>query len=88
MRNGSLDILTALPIWQSELLGFLEKHWGNSFRRFSCVVIVGSGARLLREPLMLRFKEKAFLSDDPIIATARGLYKYMLMQARRKAEHG
>jgi hypothetical protein len=88
LRNGSLDIQTALPIWQSELLGFLEKHWGSSFRRFNRVVIVGGGATLLRESLLLRFKEKGFIPDDPIIATARGLYKYMLMQARRKVEHG
>jgi len=88
LRNGSLDVQTALPIWQSELLGFLEKRWGGSFRRFSRVVIVGGGAKLLREPLLLRFKERAFIPDDPIIATARGLYKYTLMQARRRAEHG
>jgi hypothetical protein len=88
LRNGALDIQIALPIWQSELLGFLEKRWGSSFRRFTRVVIVGGGARLLREPLLLRFREKTFFPDDPIMATARGLYKCTLMQARRKAEHG
>jgi hypothetical protein len=88
LRGDSLDIQTALPIWRSELLGFLEKRWGGSFRRFSRVVIVGGGARLLRDPLLLRFKEKAFIPDDPIIATARGLYKYTLMQARRRTDHG
>jgi hypothetical protein len=88
LRGDSLDIQTALPIWQSELRGFLEKRWGSGFRRFNRVVIVGGGAKLLRDPLLLRFKEKAFIPDDPIIATARGLYKYTLMQARRKEEHG
>jgi hypothetical protein len=88
LRNGSLDIQTALPIWQSEVFGFLEKHWGSSFRRFNPVEIVGGGAALLREPLLIRLKDKGFIPDDPIIATARGMYKYMLMQARRKAEHG
>jgi hypothetical protein len=88
LRENSLDIETALPIWRSELLGFLEKRWGGSFRRFSRVVIVGGGARLLSDPLLLRFKEKAFIPDDPIIATARGLFKYTLMQARRRANHG
>jgi len=88
LRKNSLDIQLALPIWQSELLGFLEKRWGSSFRRFNQVVIVGGGAKLLRDPLLLRFKEKAFIPDDPIIATARGLYKYTLMQACRREEHG
>jgi hypothetical protein len=43
--------------------------------------------------LLLRFKERAFIPDDPIIATARGLYRYTLMQTQRlrsreKAAHG
>jgi hypothetical protein len=88
LREGSLDIQSSLPIWRSELLGFLEKRWGSSFRRFSRVVIVGGGAKLLRDPLLLRFREKAYIPDDPIIATARGLFKYTLMQARRRTDHG
>ena len=36
----------------------------------------------------MRFKDQAFIPDNPIVATARGLYKYTLMQARRRAEHG
>ena len=75
-------------MWQSEVLGFVERSWGSSFRRFGRVVIAGGGARLLREPLLLRFKEKAFIPDDPIITTARGLFKYTLMQARRREERG
>lgn len=88
LRNGVLDVQSILPIWQSEVMGFLEKCWGSSFRRFGSVVLAGGGAKILRDPLLLRFKEKAFIPDDPIIATARGLYKYILMQARRKVDHG
>ena len=82
---GIFNIREALPVWQSEVLGYVEKNWGSSFRRFNRVVIVGGGARILRDALLLRFKDRAVIPDDPIIATARGLYKYTLMQARRKA---
>ena len=84
LRAGSLEIGAVLPIWQSEVLGFVERSWGTSFRRFSQVVVVGGGASLLRQPLLARFKDKAHIPDDPIIATARGLHKYTLMRARRK----
>jgi hypothetical protein len=87
-RAGGLDASAALPVWQSEVMGYIERYWGTSFRRFGSVVIVGGGAKLLRDPLLLRFREKAFIPDDPIIATARGLYKYTLMQGRKKVRHG
>jgi hypothetical protein len=83
LRTGSLDTASLLPVWQSEVLGFVERSWGTSFRRFGRVIIVGGGAKLLHEPLLMRFRDKAFVPDDPIVATARGLYKYTLMQARR-----
>jgi len=83
LRQGQLDISHASPVWKSEILGFVEKQWGGSFRRFSRVVIVGGGAKILREELLLRFKERAFIPDDPVIATARGLYKYALLKEKR-----
>ena len=84
LREGRLDMRDVLPIWQSEVLGFVERQWGNSFKRFHSVVVVGGGALLLREPFLVRFRDKAFIPDDPIISTARGLYKYTLMRARRQ----
>ena len=42
---------------------------------------------LLREALLRRFKERLHIPDDPIIATARGLFRYALM-ARQRADHG
>lgn len=86
-RSGGLDVSAALPVWQSEVMGYIERSWGTSFRRFGSVVIVGGGARLLRDALLVRFREKAYIPDDPIIGTARGLFKYTLMQARKKVDH-
>ena len=65
-------------------MGFVEKHWGASFRRFATVVMVGGGVAILRDALLARFRDKAFVPDDPVMATARGLYKYSLMRARRE----
>ena len=59
LRAGILDIGHALPIWQSEVLGFIERSWGTSFRRFGQVIIIGGGAGLLRHALLARFREKA-----------------------------
>ena len=84
LRAGSLDVRQALPIWQSEVIGFVERTWGDSHRRFAQVVMVGGGAQLLREALLRRFRDRAFIPDDPIIATARGLYKYLLSLGRRR----
>ena len=84
LRSGALDTRAALRVWESEVLGFVERQWGASHRRFEVVVAVGGGACLLREALLRRFKEKVFVPDDPILATARGLYKYTAMQARRR----
>jgi hypothetical protein len=88
LRASSLDVGAVLPVWQSEVLGFVERQWGRSFRQFDRVVTVGGGAVLLRKQLLQRFKSKAFIPDDPIITTARGLYKYTLMGARRSRKRG
>lgn len=84
LRQGTLAIRDAVPVWQSEVTGFVEKNWGGSYRRFTVVVVAGGGAKILRDGLLTRFKDRAFIPDDPVISTARGLYKYTLMKARRK----
>ncbi len=84
LRAGRLDVGAALPIWSSEVIGLLERRWGAKHRRFACVVLVGGGVQLLRQPLMARFAGKAFIPDDPVLATARGLYKFTCLQHGRK----
>jgi hypothetical protein len=83
LRAGTLDTGTALPIWEREVLGLIEKQWGKFFKRFAVVVVVGGGAILLREAVLRRFGGKSWVPDDPVIATARGLYKYALMKAAK-----
>jgi len=84
LRAGDLDTSAALPVWEREVTGYLEDNWGRSFRRFARVIAAGGGALLLREPLLRVFGGKIWFPDEPIVATARGLYKLALMRARRR----
>ena len=78
LREAPTAAPEASRLWGTEVLGFIERTWGREFRRFRVIVAVGGGTALLREPLLRRFKDKLFVPDDPIISTARGLYKYSL----------
>lgn len=80
LRMGQLDLSSALPIWEREVMGVIEKQWGNIWKRFSIVILVGGGALILREALLYRFEGKAYLPDNPVLSIARGLYKMSLLQ--------
>ena len=84
LRLGKLDVTTALPIWASEVTGLLERRWGAKHRRFAAVILVGGGVKLLRQQLALRFGGKAYIPDDPVLATARGLYKFAVLSQSKK----
>lgn len=84
LRAGKLDIAAELPVWEREVISFIERRWAGAYRRFAAVVVVGGGALLLRERLVGRFDGRAWLPDDPVLATARGLYKLALLQTRRQ----
>lgn len=87
LRTGKLDVTTALPIWASEVMGLLERRWGAKHRRFAAVILVGGGVKLLRQQLALRFGGKGYIPDDPVLATAAGLYKFTLLsQGKRRGE--
>jgi hypothetical protein len=86
LRSGQLDTRSALPVWGSEVSGQIEKIWGQRWRRFTQIIVVGGGALLLRDHLIERFNGKVYLPDDPVIAIARGLYKLALQQSNRKGQ--
>lgn len=88
LRAGNLDLSTAQPIWEREVLGLIEQKWGTLFRRFAAIVVVGGGSLLMREALLKRFNGKAVIPADPVISTARGLYKYALMKAAKSGDTG
>lgn len=80
LRDGDLDLGGKKGVWAREVLGVIESVWGLSWQRFARVVAVGGGAVLLEESLRGLFGELLLVPDDPVIATARGLYKYALHQ--------
>jgi len=84
LRAGKLSIQEALPVWEREVGGEIEKCWGQAYRRFERVIVVGGGAILLSKSVADRFGAKAFVPDQPVLATARGLYKLAHMQAQQK----
>jgi hypothetical protein len=86
LRADTLDLSTAQPIWEREVLGLIEQKWSTLFRRFAAIVVVGGGSVIMREALLRRFSGKAVIPDDPVISTARGLYKYALMKAAKSGE--
>ena len=86
LRAGTLDLSTALPIWQREVLGLVEQTWETQFRRFAAIIVVGGGSILLREALLKRFNGKAIVPADPVLSTARGLYKYALLKAAKSGD--
>jgi hypothetical protein len=87
LRAGTLDTAQALPIWTREVMGLIEARWSNFFRRFGIVVVVGGGALLMQEAIRKRFNGKAIVPEDPVISTARGLYKYAAMKAAKTGDN-
>jgi hypothetical protein len=86
LRAGRLDIAAFLPVYEREALGFVERQWGKTFTRFRRVITIGGGVLLLGNALLRRFGGRIHVSDDPVLATARGLYKFGLMEIMRKGE--
>ncbi len=86
LRTGQLDVREALPIWEREVTGVIEKQWGTAWKRFAAVLIMGGGAILLKESLPHRFNGRACVPDEPVQAIARGLYRLTLLQQGRKGK--
>ena len=89
LRANRLDISQALPIWEREVTGEIEKRWGKTWRRFTAVILVGGGAVLLKNSLPFYFNGKGILPDDPIQSIARGLWKlYLFQNPHRNIQEG
>lgn len=84
LRGGKLSYQDALPVWAREVGGEIEKRWGQAYRRFERVIMVGGGAILLSKAMQDRFGAKAFVPEQPVLATARGLFKLAQMQQQKK----
>ena len=83
LRTGQLDVSTALSTWEREVVGFIESKWGEQWKRFAAVLLVGGGVKLLENSLPYKFNGKAVIADQPVLAIARGLMKLGKMTGRK-----
>jgi hypothetical protein len=90
LRAGKLNYRSEAAVWAREVGGAIENYWGQKhtgvYRRFKRILLGGGGAILLKNEMQDRFGSKAFVPDQPVLATARGLYKRALMTQQRKKE--
>jgi hypothetical protein len=84
LRSNSLDIKAALPIWESEVAGVINQHWGDTWKRFNKILLVGGGAALLKNTLPYKFNGRAYVPDNPVSSISRGLYKLRVQAENRK----
>jgi hypothetical protein len=84
LRSNALELTDVLPIWAREVNGAIEQRWGQQWRRFERIIVVGGGALLLGNHIIGRFGGKVHLPDAPVLATARGLYKQALTISARE----
>ena len=84
LRNQQLDIRDTLPIWEREVTGVIESTWGQAWKRFAAILMVGGGTILLANSLPYHFGGKVFIPENPVLSIARGLHKLGLFQERRK----
>lgn len=78
LRLGDLDVKKFLPIYADGVTGAINDRWKESFTRFAYVLVAGGGAVLLQDYLTAKFKGKAIVLDNPLMAISRGLYKIAL----------
>jgi len=83
LRSGRLDTNAYRAIWEREVLSYLDQVWGKARKRFSRVICTGGGVHLLYSTLLRKFGASLYVTDDPVMSTAVGLYRFGLMQARK-----
>ena len=79
LRAGLTDS-AALEVWLSGICGQIEKQWGDRWRQFAQVILVGGGALLLKSQLNSYFRGKCHIPDEPVLAVARGLHKLLRLR--------
>lgn len=82
LRAGTLDTDGAIEAWARIVGGDIEKQWGDSYKRFERIVFCGGGSILLRNHLT-KYQAKAHYPDDPVFSIASGLYKQLLVKAKK-----
>ncbi len=87
LRAGLTDS-AALELWLSGVCGQIEKQWGDRWRQFLQIIVVGGGALLLRNQLSGYFRGKCYIPDEPVLAVARGMHKLLRLRDGRQTGGG
>lgn len=83
IRAGKFDYANILPAWQRNVFDFLDKSWTrDGEKRFARVIATGGGVHLLRQELTRRYGERLWVSGNPVMDTAEGLYRLALKQKK------
>jgi hypothetical protein len=64
-----------LESWSSEIIGFANSKWSQSYHRFHKIFLVGGGAIMLEKILKAKFNGKSVIPENPVMCIANGLYK-------------
>jgi len=76
-RRGEFkhELKTAFPIWEDEIRGEINRKWDKYHQRFYKILVVGGGSILLKDLFSSMFGAKAWIAENPVMATAEGLYR-------------
>lgn len=77
LRRGEFkqELKSAFPIWEDEIRGEINRKWDKYHQRFYKILVVGGGSILLKDLFSRMFGAKAWIADNPVMATAEGLYR-------------
>lgn len=76
LKKGELKNSEKQIAWERAAIGRIEKVWGRRWQRFGRVIIVGGGAEIASQTISNYFGGKMYRPDEPVLAIARGLYKW------------
>jgi len=82
LRRGELpehmDVKPFLGPWGTQVFGFLDRKWGQAYKRFYRIFAGGGGIYLLKEQVIAKFNGQVIIPEDPILSLANGFYKAAL----------
>lgn len=88
LRNRKIDkevMKRAMEDWIQQISGAIDERWGQYYRRFSAVIVVGGGAELLRPHIHTLLRGNVIVPDNAVEAISRGMYKMALKYASKRA---
>jgi hypothetical protein len=83
LRKGRLNLDDQLAGYWQRIQLHIDEAWGDQWKEWDGIIAVGGGSILLRDQLRSTFGGRLVAVEDPVLSTARGLYRLGLQQARK-----